>query len=341
MAKRSATGEPPARGSSKLNLEDLLLENVEITRETIGSFGTCGKVSKAYYYGSPCTAIEFHRSWTSTILDSKAFDSKGNPKTPLTRGFMKECLRCTKLRHPNVVQFFGISYEVPGSAGTLRGPVLIMEKMGETLNSYLTKTKSVEMFCKLSILLDISQGLMYLHSRDPQIVHGGLTSHDVLLTDSPTPQAKITGNPNAVRILKQGSTVRQQNKDLIEFLPHSTACNPRCDSTLDVFSYGGIMLHTLTQEWPKPTVYTYISTVRSSGGFKSGNEIERRSRHIKKVDNQILEQLIKSCLDDEASARPSISVVHKAVKNAVSHEESAAAAATARSSTKASQVKFM
>lgn len=332
MASKRPPSGPP-RTSSKINPEDLFLDNVEITREPLGSLGSYGKVSNAYYYGSPCAAKEFHHSWTSLILNSNGFDSKGNPKTPVTRELMKECLRCTKLRHPNVVQFLGIYYKEPGSAGTIRGPVLIMEKMGITLKKYLSDKRSIAMSCKLSILQDVSQGLMYLHSRNPKIIHGGLTSQDVLLTDSTRPQAKISGDPNVFYVLlKQPGATKPHNKDLLDFLPHQKTpgdCDTR-DPSLDIFSYGGIMLHTITQEWPKPKVFLY-----SSAGGGSSIEIERRSEYINKIDDHdfCLEQLIKSCLDDNPKNRPSIAAVHEAVKNVISHQEPAAMATVTKAPT--------
>ena len=344
MATRPPS-EPP-RTSSKLNLEDVLLDNVEITREPPGSLGTYGKVSKAYYYGSPCAGKEFNYSWTSSIFDHNAFDLKGIPKSPAAREFMKECLRCTKLRHPNVVQFYGVYYKESSGTGTIPGPVLIVEKMGDTLKKFLTENTAIEMSCKLSILLDVARGLMYLHSRNPKIVHGGLTSEDVLLTDSiaTTPQVKIYGDPKVFYSLKQAlpSGFKPHNKDLTEFLPYETrgdCLDP--DPSVDIFCYGGIMLHTLTQEWPKPlSVHSHLG-LKSGGGSKSTIEIERRSKYIKKVNDHMLEQLIKSCLDDNAKTRPTFTKVHESILNAISHQEPKAAAAKSSTTAKITQVELL
>lgn len=329
---------PPTepRSSSKLNLEDVLLDNVEITSEPLGSLGTYayGKISEAYYYGSLCVAKEFNCSWASSIF---AFDSRGNPnlKSKPTREFMKECLQCTKLRHPNVVQFFGVYHKKSsGTQCTWTMPVLIIEKVGDTLKKFLSESRGAEMSCKLSILLDIAQGLMYLHSRNPTIVHGGITSGDVLLTNSPRPQAKISGDPKVFYSLKPAwpGGNKPHNKDLIEFLPYRTY-GDCLDMSLDVFSYGGIMLHTLTEEWPKPLFMDSHSVGKSNGRGKSTIEIDRRLTYIKKVNHHILEGLIRSCLDDNAKTRPSITVLHKGIINVINHQEPTPVCAAAKNST--------
>ena len=339
MAKQHL--QPNTNG--KLNLEDLLLDNVEITCESLG-LGTFGKVSKAYYYGSPCAAKEFHNSWTSIL----SFDLKGNPKTQPTWEFMEECQQCVKLRHPNVVQFFGVFYkgwngEGSAAAGSIPGPVLqlVMEKMGDILTTFLAENPHIEMSCKLSILLDIVQGLVYLHSRNPKIVYGGLTSNDVFLTDSVRPLAKIKGNPKIHCFLKKHSAIKPHDKALSEFLPYGTSRN-YLHPSLDVFCYGGIMLHTLIQEWPKPSAMLSHSGLKSSSGGKLIIEIERRMTFIKKVGDGILKTLIMSCLDDNADTRPSVVRVQEMIKNAISHlEQTAARTKSPAASDKIIQVKLL
>ena len=348
MAYKQPSKQQHSKTSNKLNLEDLLLDNVEITRETLGSLGTYGKVSKAYYYGSPCAAKEFYNSWTSSILSRDAFDSKGNPKTQLTEVFMEECQQCLKLRHPNVIQFFGVFYKGGSgkgdTTGSIPGPVLVMEKMGDVLTNFLKETPLIDMSCKLSILLDIIQGLVYLHSQNPKIVHGaigGLTSNNVLLTDSSRPQAKITGDPKIHYFLKKHIAKKPDDKALSEFLPHGTKWDCLHPS-LDVFCYGGIMLHTLTQEWPKPLVMYSPSGVKSSSGSKSTIEIDRRLEFIKKVDDHVLKTLIKSCLDNNAKSRPSVIEVQESVKNVIRLRKSTAAAAVSSTTpVKIVQVKLL
>jgi len=80
--------------------------------------------------------------------------------------------------HPNVVQFLGIYYPSPKD----KLPWLIMEMMYTNLTSLIEKyeTTDLPLHIKLSILMDTSRGLQYLHSRD--IIHRDLSSNNVLLT---------------------------------------------------------------------------------------------------------------------------------------------------------------
>ena len=43
--------------------------------------------------------------------------------------------------------------------------------------------------------------------------------------------------------------------------PEALEDNPQYDTSLDVFSYGGITLYTVNGKWPKPTVPTKLDPV--------------------------------------------------------------------------------
>ena len=94
----------------------------------------------------------------------------------LKRKFLSECLTCSKLFHPNIVQFLGIYYPKDATF-----PWLMMEKLDTSLTKFLETTKSGQVLLsnKLSILHDIAQGLCYLHSVN--IVHRDLSSNNILL----------------------------------------------------------------------------------------------------------------------------------------------------------------
>ena len=285
----------------------VVLDVKVITRNKIGS-GTFVRVYKAQHNKKIFAAKEFHCLDTTVSRDG-GFDSKGKPRTHNATELLKECQRCMKLDHANVVRLLGLHYRASSAV-----PILIVEKLRETLKYFLENNEDVEAACKLSILLDVAKGLMYLHSRDPQIACGCLTSKDILLTDQR--RAKIPGDSRVTNWLKQANMGRLQSdlkKERADFLPYGVkldTCNP-VDLSLDVFCYGGVMLHVLTQTWPK---------LESTRRDKSISEIDRRSKYIEDVSDHRFRELIKCCLDDNPRGRLKIVQVHAALQN-IAHEE--------------------
>ena len=84
--------------------------------------------------------------------------------------------------------------------------------------------------------------------------------------------------------------------------------NVRYGKELDVFSFGCVMLHTLSHEWPTPSEAVIINP--DTGLVTGGRtEVERRSRCFERIDrssSDVSISLIKSCLNNLPMNRPSI-----------------------------------
>jgi len=95
--------------------------------------------------------------------------------------------------------------------------------------------------------------------------------------------------------------------------PEALQAVPVYDTSLDVFSYGGIMLHTINEEWPTPSLPILFDPVtRETKGL---SEVERRQEHLDKMTEEakVLRPLIESCLDNDPVKRPSIAHVSKMI----------------------------
>ena len=119
----------------------LLLKDIKETGEEFG-VGAYGRVFAVDYNGIVCAAKEVHSILVCGVSEKEFKATREN--------FLRECQQCAELRHPNIVQFLGIYYK-PNSPI----PILVMEKMGESLRSYLEHHSKIPMPIKLSILLDV------------------------------------------------------------------------------------------------------------------------------------------------------------------------------------------
>ena len=103
--------------------------------------------------------------------------------------FLNECLLLSKLDPPNVVKFVGVHFSPQDRSDV----TLIMEQLHMDLEKFLDPEQrpDIDIETKLSILLDVSSGLLYLHTQlTKPIIHRDLTAGNVLLTEE-FKQAKI------------------------------------------------------------------------------------------------------------------------------------------------------
>ena len=149
-----------------------------------------------------------------------------------------------KMRHPHVVQFLGLCF-LEGSVL----PVLVMERLDSSLDELLEDAPGLPLALKRSLLADVARGLLYLHTRNPPVVHRDLSARNVLLTSSLVAKISDLGNARIVD-LRPGQLART-----LTHLPGTQSYMPpealvegsRYGPQLDIFSFGHLALFTLTQ----------------------------------------------------------------------------------------------
>ena len=110
----------------------------------------------------------------------------------------------------------------------------------------------------------------------------------------------------------------------VDFMPpESFGGMPNYDTSLDIFSYAGILLHVINQEWPSPT--NQVSMHPKTGKVSGLSEVEHRQAHLDKMKDgaTVLKPLVKACLHNLPSKRPTIKAVFKLLeplKVSVSHD---------------------
>ena len=184
-----------------------------------------------------------------------------------------------------------------------------------SLTKYLEQNEIIPNHIKNSILLDVSHGLLYLHTQTPPIIHRDLTANNVLLTSNM--KAKITDfgvscmfEPDPVKHYMRMSTCPGNQ---LYMPPETLQSEDKYKETrdnfdkLDVFSFGVLILHVYTQQWPKPT-----------GTFDKHNrprtEVQRRQHLLDQVENHHMKQLALDCLNNDRQHRPhSIDLVRRII----------------------------
>ena len=281
-----------------------LIPSLQETGRILGK-GAYGEVVEVRVNGRKCAAKKLHGIFS-------ARDVPRTEKVSIAERFEKECLRVLHLNHPNVVEMIGVFFD---RATRDRLPTLVMELLDTSLNRYLDDNPcaSVTPTVKCSILLDVATGLVYLHSLPAPlgpIVHRDLTANNVLLAMGEKIVAKIADlgqakNDPAFTTQQQKLSKLPGNEDHMP--PEAWIDEPVYNVSLDIFSFGVVMLHTLAHEWPKPLgKLASVSQVRK--------EVDRRKKYLDKIESSLLKPLVIECLSDAPESRPVASEVLGALK---------------------------
>lgn len=222
-------------------------------------------------------------------------------KQALYHNFRRECLLLSRIRHPNVVQFMGIHYGQEREYG--RELTLIMECLDMSLDDCLIKYKKMPRPLKLSILLDTSRGLFHIHTR--KIIHRDLTASNILLTQSFRAKIADLGVSKIMDVLPSAAFQLTKNPGALGYMPpEALSDKPIYSFSLDIFSFGVLMLFVLLQEFPQ-----FCDDAITEASVKSKEiQIAKRLKWINKLssarDRKRENELIRKCLQDVPDKRP-------------------------------------
>ena len=280
--------------STPSSLNSFKLTGVKCTNRHLGQ-GSYGYVEEYIYRELRCAG----KKLMSVLREGTTKDEE----KALYGNAANECVVLSKLKHPNIVQFLGVHFE-----GEDPAPILVMEYVPHTLSDFLDRHKKrAPQEITYGILVDVARALCYLHGGSPIIIHRDLSANNVLLTLDL--RAKVSDLGTA-KILNVSLTEKIERCKKMTKCPGTPAYMPleACsedsvyDETIDCFSYGVLILHILTGEWPVPNDKIHDEDHQT-------NDIHRRQQYIRKIDdNHPLLGLIYSCLDHK-SKRPSAKVI--------------------------------
>ena len=280
------------RTSSSSSFPGLVIENVVFTGVRLGS-GADATVFEVDWNGTRCAAKRLHE----ILLE----DQSAGGVAKLLSNFQAECLTWSKLRHPGVVQFLGVHMDRRS-----RLPVLVMEKMDTSLRTYLEDHSKEEfsLHQKAFVLRQVTQALAYLHSQNPPLVHHDLSSNNVLLSVVSF-MTKVSDFGMSRAINPSAVSRKSSIKGTQAFMPPEALHNPpRYNEKLDVFSFGNVILHALTHEWPDPGPPTrYEGDV-----FVAVTELQRREQCVELFtaqEKQLFLPIVRQCLENRPDKRPS------------------------------------
>ena len=259
------------------------------TTQTTQRSGSYGTIIDLNWNGKKCVGKKLHAEFFSQ-------DSDPNGMKSMLQNFYKEIKILSGLNHDNIVKFFGLYHK---SSGAHSLPVLVMEKMEFSLTQCI-KSRKQDCVSKSSVILcDVAKGLFYLHEggKDSPLAHRDLTSNSILLSSGF--RAKIADFGSARMLDIPSSAKLTLCPGTPDFMPPEALEDPpRYTIKVDIFSFGCVVVHLETGQWPTP-----------AGSTRDGHlisEIERRKKWIAMMgDSHSLLPIVTQCLENDMEKRPS------------------------------------
>ena len=239
------------------------IKNVTLTNEIIGH-GSYGCVEVVKIRDVEYAAKRFHRDFERQL------------KYKLNKKLIMEYTILISLKHKNVVNYLGLSYV--HNEGL---PILIMEKLICSLHDRLCHDQSPPVFpTKLRILLDVAEGLCYLHGQEPAVIHRDLTARNVLLDSQGLAKISDFGNSTIIQI-DQMSTLESMTctpGTIVYSAPESMQHHKKYNEKIDIFSFGHLALFVFINEFPSELLAPVDA--QEDGTLLARSEVQRRQRYI-------------------------------------------------------------
>eukprot|EP00928_Gymnodinium_smaydae_P079186 TRINITY_DN6317_c0_g1_i4.p1 TRINITY_DN6317_c0_g1~~TRINITY_DN6317_c0_g1_i4.p1 ORF type:complete len:620 (+),score=32.98 TRINITY_DN6317_c0_g1_i4:163-2022(+) len=273
------------------SLRILACGHVEHWLVPIGNLGDFKLVEKGGF-GAVFSGM-MHKSSKVAI---KTIKEVGGVNTSHLKALQHEIRILRRIRHPNIVLFQGITVMTYEGARHL---ALVLEwvdggHMGKYLRSLHEKRvsegllKSVE----VTLMMDISRALMYLHNQTPAIYHRDLKPENVLIEKVKPPRAKVTDF--GLSALVKGETVTGRVGTRHYMAPEVWE-RLSYDASADMYSYGCIMWFVLTGSRP-PLEDAKAHAIALRESF---------------IETDMFLDLCIACLDVDAKSRPSVAEAHQ------------------------------
>ena len=270
-------------------------EDLEIfTKEQLGS-GAFGTVYKAKFCEVTCAAKLHQLLCQLSGADSQVTQSR----------FKQECEILKDIKHPNVVQYLGVTHDHQSGL-----PILLMELLDENLTDFLKRSdEPLRYHLQVNLCHDIALALTYLHSKD--IIHRDLSGKNVLLIAGSRAKVADFGMSKLTVVnayLTQGGLAQCPGTPCY-MSPEALVKPPAYSYKLDVFSSGVVAIQIITREFPEPgpQMLEHDDPNSPTGlSYTPIPEVNRRKNHIDLIDPEHpLLPLIKKCLADKEKDRPS------------------------------------
>lgn len=244
---------------------------VQITDNVIGR-GAFGEVRIGVWRGIDVAVKRLH-----ALGNEKVTEESDDPSLN-AENLKREIDLLSKLRHPNLVLFLGVTYDQNISSLNTILTELMPGSLYDILEVHKVKLSLPDI---LDITLDIANGLEYLHGNNPCIIHRDISSKNILIGGN---RAKIADLGQS-KILGVSINSRQTGMPGAMAYSAPEVLTGKYSAKIDIFSLGVLIVQMVSGEYPR---------------------IDRRDEQLQRACSAQLplDTIMKSCLHYQPSERP-------------------------------------
>ena len=280
---------------------ECLIKDIEVCLGKQIGTGSYGVVYVATYHGSEVAAKKLHSIFFEDV-SPKEYQG-------ILQSWKNELKLMSSLKHPNIVQFYGVFNSDDSSSLLLTGnSFIITELLAKSLQARNLEKPWLTVRHVIDIAMDIATGLCYLHNRPNPIMHRDLASKNILLSLSG--QAKIA-DLGVAKFTEQVQQSHTRHPGTDYYMPLETLISDY-NHSIDVYALGVIILEMAINK--NPTATQNLKKVGDH--LEVVPEKERRRNDFEKLQTspkKLLENVIMLCLR-EKETRVSASDVAKNLK---------------------------
>jgi serine/threonine protein kinase len=201
-----------------------LINPQEIFLQRIIGEGSFGKVWSAKWGTSTVAVKEF-------VFAQAAVAGKSMMQQEIIDSIVGEAGMMAILRHPNVLQLFGCS--LTAQAIWIVSELCSLGSLRQLLDDH---ERNIPTHLRLSLALQVGEGIAYLHNQDPPIIHRDLKSHNIFVHETFTSHS-FTGSESSHRKSTPNTNKRSDKENASETREEDNA-SPRATIVAKIGDWG-------------------------------------------------------------------------------------------------------
>lgn len=227
--------------------------------------------------------------------------STGNSDDPqsgrLRTRFDRELTIWMECQHPRVLELLGYAY-IEGI------PCLISPWCSNgNILEYLSKNPNAD---HSRLINQVAEGLVYLHGREPSVVHSDIKPANVVVSDEGNAKICDFGISKLMQENPSGLTTTASIKGTLRYSsPDMLDLDGKSTTASDVWAFGMLILHVMTKKLPYVTV---LSDVKVILAIMNGEKpLPENYPELPAADP--LWDVMRECWDDDPTKRPGMVAV--------------------------------
>lgn len=206
--------------------------------------------------------------------------------------FLQEIQIWNTLRHPNLVQFLGISLNHIEDEITI-----LMEKCeGTNLKHFLENSKmSNSVSKKKNIITQLIVIINFLHNCNPPIIYRDLKPENILIDKNNNIKLTDFGLSKYFSVDENGSYIMTGNTGTLRYMAPEVYYNKKYNLNVDIYSLGLIIYYIYTNEMP----FNGYTPDKLDNYFSSDDLI----MSTKKIADKKIRSIVNKCIDKDPNKR--------------------------------------